>query len=87
MWGCDGPMVGGWWGSFFPGSLLSLLIWGLVIFFIVYLAIRIFNSQTRGSRGLSQDRMDSKAILNARFARGEISREEFIKMKQILSAP
>ncbi|NPV06020.1 MAG: SHOCT domain-containing protein [Syntrophaceae bacterium] len=88
MWGCDyGPMSGGWWGGFFPGSLLSLLIWGLVIFLIVYLAIRIFKAQAHGPQGPSQDRFDSEAILKARFARGEISREEFIKMRQILSQP
>jgi putative membrane protein len=88
MWDCDyGPMAGGWWGGFFPGSLLSLLIWGLVLLFIVYLAVRIFNSQTQNSHGPAQDRIDSQAILKTRFARGEISREEFIKMKQTLSAP
>lgn len=86
MWGCEyGPMAGGWWGGFFPGSILSLLIWGLVIFLIVYLVIRIFKSQTRSLHGLSQDRFDSEAILKTRFARGEISREEFVKMQQILS--
>ena len=88
MWGCDyGPMSGGWWGGFFPGSLLSLLIWGLVIFLIVYLAIRIFRSQTLFPRGWSQDRIDSQAILKIRFAKGEISRDEFIRMREILSNP
>jgi uncharacterized membrane protein len=33
----------------------------------------------------SQDRIDSLFILKARFAKGEISQEEFLKMKQILS--
>ena len=88
MWGCDfSPISGGWWGGFFPGSLLSLLLWGLVVFLIVYLAIRIFNSQAHGSMGSVKDRIDSQAILKARFANGEISQEDFVKMKQILSAP
>lgn len=86
MWGCDyGPMSGGWWGGFFPGSLFSLLLWGLVILLLVFLAIQIFRSQTHCPRGPAQDRFDSEAILKARFAKGEISREEFIRMRQILS--
>ncbi|RLB37302.1 MAG: hypothetical protein DRH20_08015 [Deltaproteobacteria bacterium] len=88
MWGCDyGPMTGGWWGGFFPGSLLGLLIWCLILLVIVYVVIRIFRPQTPGPQGPSRDRSDSEAILKARFARGEISREEFIKMRQILSQP
>jgi len=86
MWGCDyGPMSGGWWGGFFPGSVFSLVLWGLAILLIVFLAIRIFRSQTLTSRGLAQDRVDSEAILKARFAKGEISEKEFVKMREILS--
>ena len=88
MWGCDfTPMSGGWWGGFFPGGLLPLLFWGLALFLIAYLAIRLFKHQPHGSLGSSQDRIDSLAIIKARFARGEISREEFIKMRQILLQP
>lgn len=88
MWGCDyGPMSGGWWGIFFPGSLFSLLLWGLVISLIVLLAIRIFKSRTYVSRGPAQDRFDSEAILKARFAKGEISRDEFVRIRQVLTEP
>ena len=88
MWCCDyGPITGGWWGGFFPGNLLSLLIWCLILLVIVYIVIRIFRSQTQASQGPFSDRFDSEAILKARFARGEISREEFVKMRQILSQP
>lgn len=88
MWDCNyGPMSGGWWGGFFPGSLFFLLFWGLVILLIVFLAIRIFRSQPHGSKGPEQDCFDSEAILKARFAKGEISRDEFVRMKQILSPP
>jgi len=86
MWGCDyAPLSGGWWGSFFPGSLWSLLLWGLVILLVVYLAIRIFKLLAHNSQGPSQDRIDSQAILKTRFARGDISQEEFVKMKRIIS--
>jgi uncharacterized membrane protein len=86
MWGCNyGSMSGGWWGIFLPGNLFSLLLWGMVILLIVFLAVRIFKSQTRESRWPAQDRFDSEAILKARFARGEITQEEFLKMRQTLS--
>jgi len=88
MWDCDyGPMTGGWWGGFFPGSLLSLLIWCLILLVIVYIVIRIFGSQTQASQGPFRDRSDSEAILKVRFAKGEISQEEFVKMRQTLSQP
>jgi len=86
MWSCDyGLMSGGWWGGFFPGGLLSLLIWGLIVLLIVCLAIRIFKSQLHHRQGSSRDRSDSEAILKARFAKGEITRDEFVKMRQTLS--
>lgn len=32
MWGCNyGPMPVNWWGGFFSGNLLSLLLWGSVL--------------------------------------------------------
>ncbi len=87
MWGCNyGPVSGGWWGTFLPGSLFSLLLWGLVILLIVFLAVQIFKSLTREPHWAAQDRFDSEAILKARFARGEITKEEFLKMRQTLSS-
>jgi uncharacterized membrane protein len=88
MWGCNfGPLSGGWWGNFLPVSLFSLLLWGMVILLIVLLAVRIFKSQAREPRWPEQDRFDSEAILKARFAKGEITREEFLKMRQTLTRP
>ncbi len=88
MWGCNyGSMSGGWWGSFFPGSLFSLLLWGLVILLIVFLGTWIFKAQTYEPRWPAQDRFDSEAILKARYAKGEISQEEFLRMRQALSRP
>ncbi|MGB3210225.1 MAG: hypothetical protein WBB19_05925 [Desulforhopalus sp.] len=86
MWGCDyGPVVAGWWSGFFTGSIFSQLLCGLIIVLVVFLAIRIFRSQTDGLRGPVQDRFDSEAILKTRFAKGEISRKEFVRMREILS--
>jgi putative membrane protein len=86
MWGCDYfPFSGGWWGGLFPGGLFSILVWGLIILLVVSLLARLFKSQATSTPWSSQDRVDSQTILKSRFARGEISREEFIKMKEILT--
>jgi uncharacterized membrane protein len=78
-------MSRGWEGVFFPGGFLSLLIWSVVILSITYLVIRLFKSQEHSLRESSQDRIDSLVILKARFASGEISEEQFVKMKEMLS--
>lgn len=88
MWGCDYiPFLGGssWAGGFFPGGILYLLVWGLIVLLFIYAAVRIFKAITAEKSGSYRDRIDSIAILKARFAKGEISSEEFHKMKQILS--
>jgi putative membrane protein len=88
MWGCDYiPFIGGggWAGGFFPGGILYLLVWGLIILLFIYAAVRIFKAITSGKSCSHRDRIDSMAILKARFAKGDISSEEFYKMKQILS--
>jgi putative membrane protein len=86
MWGCDyGPVSSGWWGGFFPGGLFSLLIWGVMILLLIYLGARIFRSLTSEKPSYLQDRADSIAILKARFAKGEVSEEEYHKMKQVIS--
>ena len=71
MWG-GGPGWGLWW--FFP--LLMLLMIGAC----VYLMARMGGGHRHGDKG------DSSAlrILEERFAKGEISREEFEEKKVIL---
>ena len=88
MWSCNyGPWAGGWRGGFFPGQLWSLLLWGLVIVLLVYLVTRISRPRLNTSLNAYRDRDDSLTILKTRLARGEISTEEYAKMKQVLSQP
>jgi putative membrane protein len=72
-------------GGFFPGGIISLAIGGLVIFLLVYLAITVFRSLPNTNARSLRDRSDSLAILKARFARGEITEEEYSKMKGVIS--
>ncbi len=82
MWGCDYlPFSGRWGPGFFPGGFLHLIIWGAILFIIIYLAVKIFRQKDQDS---SKDRIDSLGILKARFAKGEITKEEFMKMKEVL---
>ena len=88
MWGCDYiPFLNGnsWNGGLFPGSIFYLLVWGVVVFLFVYAAVRIFKVIKPDKSVRNRDRTDSLAILKVRFAKGEISSEEFSKMRKILS--
>lgn len=77
-----GNMMGyGWWGMG-VGSVLMLLFWAFVILGIVGV-IRWFLSQGgpgRGARGKTP-----LEIVQERFARGEIGKEEYEQMKRDLA--
>jgi putative membrane protein len=77
MWGCGV-------NSFLPwGGFLSLLIWIVIILALVLVVVKIFKSLNGDSVSRS-DRNDSLDILKVRFAKGEITQEEYVKMKKIL---
>jgi len=65
-------------GAFFPGPigwLLTLLFWGLII----YLAVRLFQFLFSGkNRSNPTSRLE---VLKNRFAQGEITEEEYRRMK------
>ena len=74
-------MMGGWGMGWF-GMIFMIIFWGLIIVGLVSL-IRwlIQNTSGKGRSGVS---MGSKAmdILKERYAKGEISRDEFESMKK-----
>ena len=73
-----------WMGSFFPGGIVSMLIWGLIIVALVYLAIRLFRGLTSEQTRQNRDNLDSFEILKMRYAKGEISHEDYLTMKETL---
>lgn len=84
MWGCNWGfpfMQGGWYMGHGPfGLLAGVLILGVVVYLIVF-AVR-----TAGVRGrCSRDAGDSLEIIKTKFARGEITEEEYRRMKDILN--
>ncbi|HEY8498431.1 MAG TPA: SHOCT domain-containing protein [Limnochordales bacterium] len=80
-WGCGPGMWGGNWmgGSWWLGWLMMLLFWGLAIGGIVWLV----KTLVTGGAG-STERGRALAILEERFARGELSEDEFRRMRDEL---
>jgi putative membrane protein len=74
-------MGGDNWGGWIVGALMMLLFWGGLVALVVFL-VRGFGS--RPSQGHEQKRPDATEILAERFARGEISEDEFEQRKRVL---
>ncbi len=84
MWRCNWGGMFGTGGGPMGGGMFSLLFTILLLAGLIYVIILIVqNSRPRGSS--RPDRNDSLAIVKERFARGEISSEEYEHMKDILS--
>ncbi|MFH1169245.1 MAG: SHOCT domain-containing protein [Chloroflexota bacterium] len=70
----------GWWMMF--GGVWMLIFWGGLIALIVWVVLKL----TRGSRGGGGGGDGSALdIARQRYAKGEISREEFEQLKKDLS--
>jgi putative membrane protein len=73
---------GGWgWGMGF-GWIFMILFWALVIFGVVALAKWIFPTGT-SARGAGKPPLD---ILKERYARGEITRDQYEQMRRDLES-
>ncbi|MFZ0449207.1 MAG: SHOCT domain-containing protein [Desulfatiglandaceae bacterium] len=81
-WGMGPGMMGGW-GSGWWGFIPMLLFWGLIIVGVVFLIKLLAQGRTKGGSG---DSDSSRALetLKERFARGEITKEEFGQMKKVI---
>ena len=73
---------GSWgWGAWLGGSLMMVVFWGLVAWVVVTLVRRTGT----GSRSFdTAGRVDAMAILERRFAAGEIDEEEFRRRRDVL---
>ncbi len=61
------------------GGVFMVIFWILIVFLIVYVAGRLFRQG-----GIGEERNKAADILNERYARGEISREEYERIKEDL---
>lgn len=78
----------GWGGGFGFGGLFMLIFWGLVIWAIIVLAKNL--SENKGCCGMSDHNKHKNSgdsamdILRERYAKGELSKEDFERMKKDL---
>lgn len=82
MFGCCGH---GWLGGSFGlwgwfGMLFNLLVWIGIIWLVVW-TVRRLSGNAPGGQAPARTPLD---VLKERYARGEISREEFEQMKRDL---
>jgi len=71
----------GWWMMF--GGILMVLFWGLIIAVVVWGVKRVTERGSAGST--TPEKGDALDIAKERYARGEISREEFEQIKKDLT--
>ena len=83
-WGMVPGMMGGWGMGWF-GMIFMLVFWVLVIVGLVFLIKWLIQTTSSGKTdgGIGPKVID---ILKERYARGEISKEEFETMKQDLQS-
>lgn len=75
MWGTS-------WGNWVAGLLMMVLFWGGLVALVV-LALRGWDSNRREDGGKPAG-VDARAILEERFARGEIPEDEFEHRRRVL---
>lgn len=72
------------WGMGF-GLLFMLLFWGALIALGVWLVRGLFPSANRPPASPGVHNLSAREILDRRFARGEIGREEYDLMRETIS--
>lgn len=75
----------GWgWGHMLSGGLMMILFWGGIILVIVF-AVRALGGGSSHGTTPATSRNKALDILQERFARGEIDKDEFEERKRLLS--
>lgn len=70
----------GWWGLLMMA--LMVLFWGGLIILVVWAILRL----TRNHKTQAPGKQDALAIARERYARGEITREQFEQLKKDLGS-
>ncbi len=79
-----GPGMMGWgWGMGWPGAVLMVIFWIAVIVVVIFFVRWLALSTNRGRRDASEE--SALDILKKRYARGEINKDEYEKIKKDIS--
>lgn len=74
----------GWgWGHMMFGSLMMVVFWGLVVLLVVLVVRRVGGGFGEGTPAASKN--PALEILQERFARGDIEKDEFENRKKLLA--
>ena len=76
MWNHMGWMMNGW------GMGFGFILWLLILAAIIGGAVWLFRSQPVAGSRLRERRSPGLEVLEERYARGEISREEYLQKKR-----
>ena len=82
MWGYGPGMMGYGMGG---GMVFGGILWIVFLAFVVYAGVQMFRGEDRGTFGPSR-RSTALDMLEERYARGEIGRDEFLEKKADISA-
>ncbi len=77
-YGGMGGMMGGYSGYGYGTGAVEVILWIAILAIIIWLAYYFYKGSSRESGKKAIE------ILNERYARGEITREEYMKMKEEL---
>lgn len=83
-WGMGPGMMGGWGTGWF-GGIFMIVFWVLVIIALVFL-IKWLIQSTKGDKDIAHGSSRALDIVKERYARGEIDKEEFQRMKADLKS-
>ena len=83
-WGMGPGMMGGWGMGWF-GTIFMIVFWVLVIVGLVFL-IKWLIQSTKSDKDIARVGSRALDILKERYARGEIGKEEFQRMKADLQS-
>jgi len=72
--------TGWWWGL---GGVLMVIFWGAIIALIVWAVVKLSKSSSKDGDG-GEPKKDALDIAKERYAKGEISKEEFEQIKKDL---
>ena len=84
MWSCNFGFFNGGGPGWFMGGGMFGFIWSILLLMAaVYIAIKFFQAFTSRRSGRA-DRDDSLNLIKTKYAKGEISEDEFERMKAVL---